>query len=82
MVPYAFVGEKGKTIDFSETIVDYDLKLAIDDRSDKQSLLMSKSCPLEGCMPPAPGIYTCVKSLKKCIKSVFKEISMKLGTNG
>ena len=28
LVPYAFVWEKGKTMDFSETIVIYDLKLA------------------------------------------------------
>ena len=32
LVPYAFVREKGKTMDFSETIVIYDLKLATDDR--------------------------------------------------
>ena len=31
LVPYAFVWEKGKTIDFSETIVVCDLKLATDD---------------------------------------------------
>ena len=31
LVPYAFVWEKGKTLDFSETIVVYDLKLATDD---------------------------------------------------
>ena len=31
MVRYAFVWEKGKTIDFSENIVVYDLKLATDD---------------------------------------------------
>ena len=31
LVPYAFVWEKGKTMDFSETIVVYDLKLATDD---------------------------------------------------
>ena len=36
LVPYAFVWEKGKTMDFSETIVVYDLKLAADDRSDKK----------------------------------------------
>ena len=30
MVPCAFVWEKGKAMDFSETIVVYDLKLAID----------------------------------------------------
>ena len=46
LVPYAFVWEKGKTIDFSETIVIYDLKLATDDRSDKKCLLTSKLCPL------------------------------------
>ena len=28
LVPYAFVWEKGKTMDFSETIVVHDLKLA------------------------------------------------------
>ena len=31
LVPYTFVWEKGKTMDFSETIVVYDLKLATDD---------------------------------------------------
>ena len=46
LVPYAFVWEKGKTMDFSETIVIYDLKLATDDRSDKKFLLTSKLCPL------------------------------------
>ena len=34
LVPYAFVWKKVKTLDFSETIVVYDLKLATDDRSD------------------------------------------------
>ena len=27
LVPYAFVWEKGKTVDFSETIVGYDIKV-------------------------------------------------------
>ena len=31
LVPYAFVCEKGKTMDFSETMVVYDLKLATND---------------------------------------------------
>ena len=31
LVPYAFVWENGKTLDFSEIIVVYDLKLATDD---------------------------------------------------
>ena len=39
LVPYAFVWEKGKTMDFSKTIVVCDLKLATDDRSDKRFLL-------------------------------------------
>ena len=51
MVPYAFVWEKGKTMDFSETIVIYDLKLATDDRSDKKFLLTSKLCPLGAVCP-------------------------------
>ena len=34
-------------------------------------------------MPPAPGLYTCINHEKKnCIKSDFKEISLKLATNG
>ena len=73
LVPYAFVWEKGKTIDFSETIVVYDLKLAIDDRSDKKFLLTSKLGPL-GAVCPLPRGYIHV--------SDFKEISLKLPTNG
>ena len=46
LVPYAFVWEKGKTMDFSETIIVYDLKLATDYRMDKKFLLTSKLCPL------------------------------------
>ena len=55
-------GEKGKTMNFSEIIVVYDLKLATDDRSDKKFLLTSKLYPLVGCMLPLPGQYTCIKS--------------------
>ena len=46
LVLYAFVLEKDKIMDFSETIVVYDLKLATDDQSDKKFLLTSKLCPL------------------------------------
>ena len=53
LVPYVFVWETGKTMDFSEAIVIYDLKLATDDRSDKQFLLTSKLCPL-GAVGPLP----------------------------
>ena len=56
MVLYIFEWKKGKTMDFSETIVVYDLKLATDDRSDINTLSP------EGCMPPAPGLYICIKS--------------------
>ena len=58
-------GKKGKTVDFSETMVVYDLKLATDDRSDKKFLFTSKLCPLGGgggLYAPAPGPYTCIKS--------------------
>ena len=54
LVPYVFVWEKGKTMDFLKTIVVYDLKLATDDRSDKKFLLTSKFCPL-GAVCPCPG---------------------------
>ena len=54
VVAYAFKWEKGKTMDFSETIVIYDLKSATDDRNDKKFLLISKLCPL-GLSAPCPG---------------------------
>ena len=47
-------GEEGKTMDFSETIVVYDLKLVTDDRSDKKFLLTSKHGTL-GLYAPCPG---------------------------
>ena len=50
LVPYAFVWEKDKTMDFSETVV---LKLTTDDRSDRKFLLTSKVCPL-GAVYPLP----------------------------
>ena len=43
---YVFLWEKGKTMDFSETIVVYDLKLTTEGLSDKKFLLTSKLCPL------------------------------------
>ena len=53
LVPYAFVWEKGKTTDFSETIDVYDLKLATEDQCDKKFLLTSKLCSL-GAVCPLP----------------------------
>ena len=57
LVPYALVWQKGKTMDFSETIVIYDLKLATDDRSDKKFLLTSKLYPLVLYAPCPGAIY-------------------------
>ena len=79
LVPYAFVWEKGKTMDFSETIVVFDLKLATDDQSDKKFLLASKLYPL--CPLPLGYIHV-VTHEKKCIKTDYGEISLKLATNG
>ena len=63
-------------MDFSETIVVYDFKLATDDQSDKQFLLTSKLCP-PGAVCPLPQGYIHVLNheKKKCMKSDFKEIS-------
>ena len=66
LVPYAFIWEKGKTMDFSETVVVYDLKLAIDDRSDKKFQLTSKLCPL-GVVCPLPRGYIYVLNDEKKI---------------
>ena len=69
-------------MDFSETIVIYDLKLATGDRSDKKFLLTSKLCP-PGAVCPLPSGYIHVLNREKnCIKSEFKEISLKLATSG
>ena len=81
LVFYAFVGEKSKANDFSETNVVYDLKLATDDRSDKKFLLTSKLV-FWGLYAPCPGAIYMYQIMKKCIKSDFKEISLKLATNG
>ena len=82
LVPYAFVWEKGKTMDFSETVVVYDLKLATDDRNDrKKFLLTSKLCPLGAVCPLPRGNIYVLNHEKNCIKSDFKEISLKLATN-
>ena len=81
LVPYAYVWEKGKTNDFSETIVAYDLKLASDDWSDKKFLLTSKLCPLGAVCPLPRGYIHVLNNEKKCIKSDLKEIFFKLITN-
>ena len=72
LVPYAFVWEKGKTMDFLETIGVYDLKLATDDRSDKKFPSTSKLCPLgrgggRGAVCPLPRDYIHVLNHKKIV---------------
>ena len=57
------------------------LKLATNGQSDKGFLLMSKFVP-KGFSALAPGLYTCITSLKMCIKSDFEEIILKLATYG
>ena len=73
---------KGKTMDFSESIVVCDLKLLTDDRSDKKFLLTSKLCSLGAVCPLPPGYIHVLNHEKKSIKSDFKEISLKLATRG
>ena len=51
-------------MDFSETIVVYDLKQAPDDRSDKKFLLISKLYPL-GAVCPLPRGYIHVLNNEK-----------------
>ena len=69
-------------MDFSETIVIYDLKLATVDRSDKTFLLTSKLCPLWVECPLPRGYIHVLNHEKNCIKSDFKKTSLKLATNG
>ena len=69
-------------MNFSENIVVYDLKLhvATNDGSDKKFLLTSKLCPLGAvCLLPW-GYLHGLNHEKNCIKSDFKEISLKLAT--
>ena len=67
--PLCFCMEKGKTMDFSETIVVCDLKQATDGRSDKKYLLASKFRPL-GSVCPLPLSYIHVLNHEK--KKMYK----------
>ena len=82
LVPYAFVWEKGKTMDFSETIVVYDLKLATDDRSDKKFLLTSKLCPLGAVCPLPWGYIHVLKHEKKIVLNQTSKNFFLIVTNG
>ena len=60
----------------------YDLEPAADDRSDKTFLLTSKLCPLGSVCPLPRGYLQVLNHEQNCIKSDFKEVSLKLATNG
>ena len=77
LVPNAFVWEKGKTMDFSETIV----VLAKDDQNDKKFLLTSKLFPLGSVCPLPQGYIHVLNHEINGIKSDFKEIFLKLVAN-
>ena len=68
-------------MDFSETILVYDLKLATDDRNDKKFLLTSILYLLRAVCPLPLGYICVLNHEKKCIKSDLKDISLKLATN-
>ena len=55
-------------MDFSETIVVYDLKLATDDRSGKKFLLTSNFCPQEAVCPMPRGYIHVLYHEKKMYK--------------
>ena len=65
----------------SETIVVCDLKQETDDRSNKKFLLTSKLCPLGAVCSLPLGYIHLLNHENNCIKSDFKEISLKLATN-
>ena len=69
-------------MDFSETIGVYDLKLATDDRSDKNFLLTSKLCPLGAVCPLPRGYIHILKHEKKMYKIRLQRNPLKLATNG
>ena len=81
LVPYAFVWEKGKTMDFSETIVVHNLKLAKDDGSGKKFLLTSKLCPI-GAVCPLPWGYIHVLSHEKIVLNHSKRFLWNLQQMG
>ena len=64
--PLCFCMGNGKTMDFSETTVLYDLKLVTGDRSDKKFLLTSIFCSL-GALCPLPRSYIHVLNHEKIV---------------
>ena len=56
-------------------------KLAINEWSDETFLLTSNFCPPRGCLPLPRGYIYVLNQEKKCVKSDFKDIFLKLETN-
>ena len=81
LVPCAFVWEKCKTLDLSETIVVYDLQLATDDQSDKKFLLTSKLCLLARATTTRENTAFGVHSVKKSRFYTEKKKHKKKQTN-
>ena len=75
-------GKKVKQWIFQKLIVVYDLKLTTDDLSDKKFLFISKLYPLGAVCSLPRGYIDVLNQEKNCIKSDFKEISLKLAANG
>ena len=47
-----------------------------------KGLCLYKNSDHKGLFALAPGLYTCIKIKKICIRSDFKDIFLKLATNG
>ena len=65
LVTYAFVREKSKTMDFLETYCRLWFETSNRWPKWQEVSVDIKTLSPRGCMPPAPGIYTCIKSWKK-----------------
>ena len=76
--PLYFCMGKGKTMDFSETIVVYDSKLATDEEVsvDIKTLSPGALCPLPR------GYIHVLNNKNKCINQTSKRFFFKLATNG
>ena len=81
LVPYAFVWEKGKTMEFFRNY--YSLWFETSNRWPKwQEVSVDiKTLSPGGCMPPVPGLYTCIKSWKTLYKIRLQRDFLKLASN-
>ena len=67
LVPYAFVWEKGKTIDFFRNYCRLWFETSNIWPKSQEVSVDIKTLSTGGCMAPALGLYTCIKSWKKMI---------------